>query len=337
MKEFIRKLGERRDLTRAEAEEVMRTIMEGRATEAQIAAFLIAMRLKGEQTDEILGFVSVMREKSVKVSIDDPDAIDMCGTGGDGSGTFNISTVASLVVAGAGVTVAKHGNRSVSSSCGSADLLKALGVNIDMPPDRAGSCINAVGVGFLFAPIFHPAMKYAAKPRAELGIKTCFNLLGPLTNPAGVTRQLAGAYNRTAARMMGDVFRELGAKKAFVVNSHDGLDEISLHAPTFVFEVNGGGDALKEYDISASSFNLPLTSPSEVSGGSAERNAGLAMGVLKGEPLPHRRYVLANAAFGIIAAGKAQTVEDGVRMAAESIDSGRALTRLKDLIAFTNR
>src|SRR5258706_5316568 len=206
MREFILKLNECHDLTREEASAAMRTIMDGQASDAQIAGFLMALRLKGEKPDELLGFVEVMRERSIRIALDDGDAIDMCGTGGDGTGTFNISTVASFVVAGAGVTVAKHGNRSISSACGSADVLRALGVNIDLAPERAGDCINSVGIGFLFAPLFHPAMKHAAKARAELGVKTLFNILGPMTNPAGVRRQLVGAFSEGAAQMMAGGF-----------------------------------------------------------------------------------------------------------------------------------
>ena len=209
MKEFLAKISRREALSEEESGVAMATIMDGQATDAQIAGLLMALKVKGEQEQELLGFVEVMRERCLGVRIDDPDAIDMCGTGGDGSGTFNISTVASFVVAGAGVTVAKHGNRSMSSACGSADVLKALGVNIEFPAERAGACINKVGIGFLFAPLFHPAMKYAARARSELGVKTLFNLLGPMTNPAGVRRQLVGAFSPQAAQKMAGVFSHL--------------------------------------------------------------------------------------------------------------------------------
>ncbi|MBI1802849.1 MAG: anthranilate phosphoribosyltransferase [Ignavibacteriae bacterium] len=335
MKQFIQKIAEGQHLTREEAAAAMRTIMEGNATAAQIAALLIGMKLKEEQPDELLGFVEVMREKAIRVSIDDPDAIDMCGTGGDGAGTFNISTVASFVVAGAGVTVAKHGNRSISSNCGSADVLKALGVNIELPPEKVEECINAVGIGFLFAPLFHPAMKYAAKPRSELGVKTCFNMLGPMTNPAGVRRQLVGAFSQKAAEKMAAVFDRLGVDKVFVICSHDGMDEISLHARTTVHDVDGHRKP-QTYELDPSSFPLPRVERSSILGGTAETNANLAIDVLKGTKGPHRDIVLANASSGLLVAGKAHDINEGIQLAAESIDSGKALDKLNKLRNFTN-
>jgi len=335
MKEFIQKLSDRQDLTHEEATKAMRTIMEGQASEAQIAAFLIALKFKGEQPDELRGFVEVMREKSLKVKLEDMDAIDMCGTGGDNSGTFNISTVASFVVAGAGVTVAKHGNRSFSSACGSADVLKALGVKIELPPEKVESCINKIGIGFIFAPLFHPAMKYAAKPRSELGVKTCFNILGPITNPAGVRRQLVGTFSLDVANKMAAVFSQLDAEKVYVVCSQDGLDEISLGAPTAICEVNSQQYS-RRYDVEPALFGLPAVKKSVILGGSAKTNASIAMNVLQGEKSPHRDVVLANAAFGLLVAGKAQTIEEGVNLAAESIDSGRALKKLNELKELSN-
>lgn len=336
MKEFIEKISSPQHLTREEAKSMMREIMEGQATSAQIAAVLIALKCKGEHVDELLGFVEVMREKSVKVRLDDPDAIDMCGTGGDGSGTFNISTVSSFVVAGAGVTVAKHGNRSVSSTCGSADVLKALGVNIEIDAQKVETCINKVGIGFLYAPMFHPAMKHAAQTRADLGIKTCFNLLGPMTNPANVKRQLVGVFSYDAAKNIADVFSQLETEKVFVIHSHDGLDEISLQSPTTVFEVRKDIKP-KQYEISATSFSLPAVAHSEILGGNAETNAAIAWKILRGEKIPHRHYVVANSAFGLLAAGNANSIQHGVQLAEESIDSGNALKKLNELIAFTNR
>lgn len=336
MKEYLAIVSEGRHLTRQEASGAMRTIMEGNSTDAQIGALLLALRVKGEQTEELLGFVDVMREMGTRVAIEDPDAIDMCGTGGDGAGTFNVSTVASFVVAGAGVTVAKHGNRSISSACGSADVLRALGVKIEISPEQAGACVNSVGIGFLFAPLFHPAMRYAAKPRAELGVKTCFNLLGPLTNPAGVRRQLAGAFNRDAARKIAGVFSRLETRKVFVVSSHDGTDEISLGAPTSVFEVNGAPEPTA-YEIEGSSFGLPAVAKESLRGGNAEENAGIALSILGGEKAAARYPVIANSAFGLMAAGKAASIAEAVEAAAESIDSGRAMQKLEDLREFTNR
>lgn len=336
MKEFIQKISEGHHLTKEEASSAMRTIMEGNATDAQIAAFLIALKLKGELPEELLGFVEVMREKSVKIKLDDPDAIDMCGTGGDNSGTFNISTVASFVVAGAGVTVAKHGNRSISSSCGSADVLKALGVNIELAPEKVEMCINKIGIGFLFAPLFHPAMKYAAKPRAELGIKTCFNMLGPMTNPAGVQRQLVGTFNFDAANKIANVFSKLNMQKVFVIHSSDGLDEFSLEYPTLVYEVDGQ-TTINKFHVKPEQFGLLSAKKDEIYGGTAEQNAQIAMNVLEGKQGPHRDVVLANAAFGLMVAGKARTIQEGIALAVESIDSGKSLEKLKQLKEYSNK
>ncbi|TAK65794.1 MAG: anthranilate phosphoribosyltransferase [Bacteroidetes bacterium] len=334
MKTFVRKITERENLTREESAAAMRSIMEGQATEAQIAAFIIALKMKGETADELLGFVETMREKSIKVSLDDPQAIDMCGTGGDGSGTFNISTVASFVVAGTCVTVAKHGNRSISSSCGSADVLKALGVNIEITPQKVQECINSIGIGFLFAPLFHPAMKYAAKPRSELGVKTFFNMLGPLTNPAGVKRQLVGAFNHKAAALIGEVFEQLHPEKVCVVSSDDGLDELSLNSETEIWEA-GKNNSIRCYKLSASAFKVASAHPSLLQGGAAEKNAEIAMDILSGNQGAHRNIVLINAAMGLYVAGKTSSPQDGIPIAAEAIDSGKAMQKLKSLITFT--
>ena len=336
MKEFIKKLAEREHLTRAEAAEAMRTIMEGKATEAQIAALLVGLKLKGERTDELLWLIDAMREKSVKIRIDDIDAVDLCGTGGDRSGTFNISTTASFVVAGAGTTVAKHGNRSVSSACGSADVLEALGVNIAIPPEAVADCVNAVGIGVLFAPLFHPAMKSASKPRSEIGLATCFNLLGPMTNPAGVRRQLVGAHGSGPAEAIAAVFRELRPEHVFVVCSRDGLDEVSLSAPTSVREIDSSG-RLREYEITPAELGLSPAGRETIQGGNAKKNAAIALELLTGNRGPYRDYVTANAAFGLMAAGKAFTPTEGVALASEAIDSGRAFRKLNELVSFTNR
>jgi anthranilate phosphoribosyltransferase len=334
MKQFIQKVAEREDLTRDEAASAMRYIMEGQATEAQIAGFLMALRLKGEHPDEILGFVEVMREKSLKIKLEDNDAIDLCGTGGDNTGTFNISTVASFVVAGTGTTVAKHGNRSVSSSCGSADVLKALGVNIELSPEKVETCINKTGIGFLFAPLFHPAMKHAAKPRAELGVKTCFNMLGPMTNPAGVKRQLVGTFSDNAALTMATVFSQLDSVRVLVIHAHDGLDEVSLEVPTMIYDINNKLFNGK-YNIDPQLFGLPHTKKSSILGSTPEANAKIAIDILSGTKGPHRDVVLANAALGLLAAGKARVLQEGVQIAIESIDSGRALEKLNRLIEYT--
>ncbi|MFI5253564.1 MAG: anthranilate phosphoribosyltransferase [Bacteroidota bacterium] len=336
MKFFIEKLCNHEHLSHDEAQDVMRNIMEGKATNAQIASLLIALKFNGEIPEEIIGFVEVMLEKAVKIQIDDPEAIDMCGTGGDGSGTFNISTAASFVVAGAGITVAKHGNRSISSSCGSADVLKALGVNIELPPERVADCINKIGIGFLFAPMFHPAMKYAAQTRADLGVKTCFNILGPMTNPARVKRQLVGAFSDEAAATLAAGFSNLGSKKVCIVHSSDGLDEVSLGAQTRVYEITGGS-SMETYTIQPDALQLPIVKPSEIIGGSSDVNAKILSNILKGERGPHRDVVLANAAFGLYVAGKAQNPREGVSLAVESIDSGSAQHKLHQLIMESNR
>ena len=327
MKKHLHKLCSHADLTPDEARDAMRTIMDGRATDAQIGAFLVAMKTKGETPAELLAFVEVMRERCVKVKLEDPAAIDLCGTGGDGACTFNISTAASFVVAGAGVTVAKHGNRSVSSSCGSADVLVAMGVNIELPAEKVESCVNTIGIGFLFAPLFHPSLRHAARARGELGMKTCFNLLGPLTNPAGVRRQLVGAYDRAAARLMANVFVSLGSECVYVVHSEDGLDEISLAGPTEVLEVRGANACLA-YTIDRAALGLPRVSPGEIRGNTPQENAAMIQAVLQGEKGPRRDVTVANAAYGILSSGKATSPSDAVAMAQESIDSGRALDKL---------
>ncbi len=331
MKNLIEKVVEGSDLSHAEAVSAMEYIMEGKATDVQITAFLIGLKIKGEQPEELLGFTEVMREKSIRIQTDDPDAIDMCGTGGDGTNTFNISTTASFVVAGAGITVAKHGNRSISSSCGSADLLDSLGVNLQVKPATIEECINSVGIGFMFAPLFHPAMKHVATPRREMGMKTCFNMLGPLTNPAGVHRQLAGAYDKVAAEKIAKVFSSLSTEKALVVTSHDGMDEVSLSAPTIVNEVSRSAP-VKTYEVSPYAFGFERVERTEILGGSSMVNAAIAFKVLSGEKCPHRNVVIANASLGILASGKTKSIEEGLALATESIDSGRALSKLKKLI-----
>lgn len=335
MKKYIQKLSERIDLTKDEASDAMRIIMEGNATDAQIAGFLIALKVKGERPDELLGFVETMREKSLKINVEDNEAIDMCGTGGDGSGTFNISTIASFIVAGAGATVAKHGNRSVSSSCGSADVLTALGINIHIAPEKVEESVNKIGIGFLFAPLFHPAMKYAAKARTELGVKTCFNILGPMTNPGGVTRQLVGAFNQPTAKIMAEVFVKLRATKVCVVHSADGLDEVSLGAQTSVFEVEGL-NAVTQYAIQPSTLDLPHVSKQMIPGGTSVTNALIAMKIFEGEQSPYRDMVVANAAMGLYVAGKIATLQEGTALSIEAIDSKKALKKFHQLKEFSN-
>ena len=336
MKEFIEKCLEGHDLTADEAARALELIMTNQATESQIAALLVALRAKGECEDELVGFVRTMRKHSVKIAANDPDAIDMCGTGGDGMGTFNISTVSSIVAAGAGVTVAKHGNRSVSSRSGSADLFSALGVNVQLRPERVEACVNTVGIGFLFAPLFHPAMKHAAKPRQEMGIRTIFNVVGPLTNPAGVSRQVVGTYNPTVAGRIAGALKKMETQRAYVLNGSDGMDEVSLDGETHIHDVRGL-KAVQRYPLDAEHFGLQPAVPGASRGGDAGENAAIAMSILNGEPVPGRDVVLANAALGIHVAGKARDLREATKMAEESIDSGRARSTLKNLVEFSQR
>jgi len=335
MREYIQKIINGEHLNAEEAAAAMLTIMEGNATDAQIGAFLTAMKMKGEHTDELVAFVKIMREKSVKVNLNGTVALDMCGTGGDNSGTFNISTVASFVVAGAGAPVAKHGNRSISSKCGSADLLKYLGINISIPPEHATRCILDTGIGFLFAPAYHPAMKYAANPRRELGVKTMFNMMGPMTNPAGVGHQLVGAFSLDAAEKIARVFSQLGAKRVLVVHSEDGIDEISLSGKTNIFEVTDG-HSVNRYEVTPEEFGFTTTSLSKLLGDTVETNSEICMSILKGKSGPHRDIVIMNAGFGLYAGEKASTPQEGIQMAMDSIDSGNALRKLNELIDSSN-
>jgi anthranilate phosphoribosyltransferase len=335
MKTHIEKCLAGENLSVEEASNALGTIMTGQATDSQIAGLMIALRAKGETVDELVGFASTMREHGIKLHIEDSNAIDMCGTGGDCSGTFNISTVASFVVAGAGVTVAKHGNRSVSSQSGSADVLAALGVNIQCSAEIMQTCINSIGIGFLFAPLFHPAMKYAAKPRIELGVRSIFNMIGPLTNPAGVKRQLIGVYKPIVAPLLAGAMQKLGSEKVCVVHSDDGLDEVTLSSGTVVHEVNKN-EPLKEYHLQPKDFGYLLQSRESLRGGDKTNNAAIAMEVLQGKKSPARDVVIANAAIGIYVGGKANTILEGKQKAEESINSGRALEKLQQLIQKTN-
>ncbi len=335
MKRYMEKVLAGESLAVEEAARALDLIMTGQATEAQVAGLLIALRAKGESVDEIVGFARTMRERAIRIRADDPDAIDMCGTGGDGLGTFNISTVATLVAAGAGVTVAKHGNRAVSSASGSADVLQALGVNILLAPEKVEACLNTVGVGFLFAPLFHPAMKFAGKTRAELGTRTIFNLLGPITNPARVKRQLVGASPSAAAARLGNALASLHTERACVVHAENGMDEVSLSCDTLVVDV--AGERTRTYRVGPAQFGLEDLNGASMKGGDGADNAREAIRILDGEKSPRRDVVVANAAFGIHVAGKATTLTEGALMAQESIDSGRAREVLRNLVDFTRR
>ncbi|MBI4289541.1 MAG: anthranilate phosphoribosyltransferase [Chloroflexi bacterium] len=330
IKEAIAKLLERHDLSQPEAEAVMQEIMHGEATPSQIGGFLVALRMKGETTEEIAGCARAMRSHALKVTSKHKDLLDTCGSGGDVSHTFNISTIVALVAAGAGVRVAKHGNRAVSSRCGSADLLEALGVKIDLGPEAVARCIDEVGIGFLFAPHMHPAMKNAAGPRREMGIRTIFNILGPLTNPAGANHQLVGIYDAGLTDPLARVLGILGCHHAMVVHSNDGLDELSTVAPNQVSELKEG--QVKTYTLDATSFGLPRAKKEDLKGGDTGFNVQVARNVLKGEKGPQRDAVLLNAAAALIAADKIGNFHSGLTLAAESIDSGKAAGKLEDLV-----
>ena len=316
------------DLSRAEMVELMGEVADGGATPAQVGAFLAALRLKGETVEEITGAAQVMRERSERVRVDREVFVDTCGTGGDGQNTFNISTTAAFVVAGAGVTVAKHGNRSVSSKCGSADVLAALGVDVDAPRERVERCIAEVGIGFLFAPKLHPAFKAVAGIRRELAIRTIFNLLGPLANPAGAPCQVMGVYERRWVPVLGGVLAALGSVHAFVVHG-EGLDEIAVTGTTHVAEVRGG--SVRTFDITPEELGLARWPASSLAGGDAETNARITRDVLSGARGGPRDAVLANAAAALVAAGAAPDLRAGVLLAAGSIDRGAAADKLARL------
>ncbi|MBS1830013.1 MAG: anthranilate phosphoribosyltransferase [Acidobacteria bacterium] len=328
---YLHRVANRENLSPDEAFAAMLTILEGHATTAQIAAFLVALRMKGETSGEILGFARAMRAMAnvVDVGLQGETLLDTCGTGGDGGGTFNVSTVTAFVVAGAGVRVAKHGNRSLSSQCGSADVLEELGVDIAMTPERAAEAIREVGIGFLFAPAIHPAMRHAQPARAELKMRTAFNLLGPLTNPAGATAQLIGAPSEEAAELMANALAGLGVERAMVVHGSDGLDEITTTGPTLVFTVTGSTVARSV--VRPEDFGAPVAKGEDLRGGDKKRNAAIAMEVLLGEKGPKRDIVLVNAAAALVVGGKAGDWGGGMRLAEGSIESGEALMRLRRL------
>ena len=333
IKDAIVKLADRLSLTEKEAEEVMNEIMDGAVTPAQIAAYLMGLRLKGETVDEIAGSVRAMRNRAVRIAIGDPLVVDTCGTGGDGRHTFNVSTTTAFVVAGAGLTVAKHGNRSVSSKSGSADVLSELGVNINLSPDRVADCINEVGIGFLFAPLYHGAMKHCAVPRQEIGIRTMLNLLGPLTNPAGATIQLLGVYEPHLTELLGKVLMYLGSQHCFVVHGMDGLDEMTLTDRTLVSEAKGG--VVSNYVVTPEEFNLSRVSPKELAGGLPHDNAKITREILQGKKGPKRDMVCLNAAPALVAGRKAKTLKEGFLLAGKTIDSGAAAEKLARLVSFT--
>jgi anthranilate synthase/phosphoribosyltransferase len=322
-------------LTEEQAVEVMGLVMDGEATPAQIASLVTAMRMKGETADEITGFARAMRARATVVRPRATGLVDTCGTGGDGLSTFNISTTTAFVVAGAGVPIAKHGNRAVSSKAGSADVLEALGVRIDLSPEQMARCIDEVGVGFLFAMSLHASMRHAGAPRREIAIRTVFNLLGPLTNPAGATRQLLGVYDARLAPVMAEVAGRLGAVRVMVVNGHPGMDEVSASGPTAVAEYVDGG--VRTYEIDPASVGIPLVSPRAIAGDAAAYNAEIVRDVLRGVHGAPRDTTLMNAAAALLVAGRVEDLAEGVAVARHSIDEGLALARLEALVALARR
>lgn len=334
IREAIEKLVNRVHLSEAETIDVMNQIMTGEATPLQVASFLTALRMKGETTEEITGAARVMREKARRVNVGSKAVLDTCGTGGDQKGTFNISTTAAFVIAGSGVNVAKHGNRSVSSQSGSADVLGALGVKVDAPKERVEACIEKIGIGFLFAPLLHEAMKYAVQPRRDIGIRTIFNLLGPLTNPAMARYQLIGLYSGELVPMIAHVLNNLGSERAMVVHGVEGLDEISLCGPTKVAELGDG--QVKEYTLEPEQFGLRQCRLEDLHGGSPEQSATVVRGVLEGNKGPARDVVLLNSGAALYVGRAAASIQDGMRVAAESIDSGKARQKLEQLAQMTN-
>jgi len=348
IKKAIAKVVELEDLSEGEMIEVMDQIMSGGATQAQIGSFITALRMKGETVAEITGAARVMRERATPIrvgrglvdidrddiNIDQETILDVVGTGGDGTNSFNVSTTVTFVVSACGVKVAKHGNRSVSSLCGSADVLEKLGVNLDVTPETVERCIAEIGVGFLFAPALHGAMKHAIGPRKEIGIRTIFNILGPLTNPAGAECQVMGVYREDMVETLAHVLQQLGCRHGFVVHGMDGMDEVTLTAATTVAEVTPAGVQIRLF--SPEELGMEFCTMDELRGGDALANAEIVRGILAGAQGPRRDIVLINAAFSLVAAGRVATLNEGVAMAEEAIDSGRALAQLEKLVEMTN-
>jgi len=336
----------RSNLTRDEARDVMGSILRGEATDSQIGAFLVSLSMKGETVDEIVGFAQAIRaaatplnlrkDHALDVSGTERDAlVDTCGTGGDASGTFNVSTATALVVAGAGVRVAKHGNRSVTSQCGSADVVEALGVKLSLPVERVATCLEEVGIAFLFAPAMHSAMKHVQPVRRELRLRTVFNLLGPLTNPANASAQVVGVYSESLVKKLADALSLLGLHRALVVHGEDGLDEITISGTTTIAEVRD--KEVGVYRIAPEDFGIERAPLSSISGGDASTNAAIIHAILAGERSPRRDIIMLNAAAALVASSKVDSIAEGVPLAAESIDSGAARKKLEALIAFTNQ
>jgi len=335
IREAIEKVVKRINLTEAEMRGVFDEIMSGRRAPEEIQAFLSALKMKGETVEEIAGAAKVMREKAVRIDVGRGIVLDTCGTGGSSINTFNISTAAALVVAGRGIKVAKHGNRSASGHCGSADVLEALGVKIDIPPEAVAGCIKEIGIGFLFAPVFHSAMKHAAAPRKAIGGKTIFNILGPLSNPAHATHQVIGVCDAKLTEVMAAVLKNLGTKRALVACGSDSLDEITITGKTKITELKGGG--VNTYYVSPEDFGMKKAGLEDIKGYGAKENADILLSVLKGEKSPRRDIVLMNAGAGLLCVDAAKDLKEGSHLAAEAIDSGAALEKLHKLIELTNK
>ncbi len=332
-KEHLATIISRTDLSEAQMAEMMTEIFDGKATDAQVGAMMAALATKGETFTELVGAAQAMRKKAHRIQVATSPVVDTVGTGGDGLKTFNISTTTAFVVAGCGVTVAKHGNRSVSSKCGSADVLEQLGVKLDTAPEVVEEAVQAIGIGFLFAPLYHSAMRFAAKARTEVGLRSIFNMLGPLTNPAGANCQLIGVYAPQLTEMFAEALRLLGSKSAFVVHGHDGLDEISVCAPTRVSQLEDG--VIRTYDIYPEQYFGELAAPKTMTGGGPEENAAITRSILDGQNGPRRNVVLLNSAAALVACQKASDLKTGIAMAAASIDEGKATDKLEALVAYT--
>lgn len=348
IKEAIAKLVERQDLSESEMIGAMNQIMGGEATPAQIGSFITALRMKGETIPEIVGAARVMRAHATpirvgavvdidrdEINVERETIIDTCGTGGSGTRSFNISTTVALAVAACGGKVAKHGNRSITSSCGSADVLEKLGVNLDIPPEQVGHCVEKIGIGFLFAPALHGAMKYAIGPRREIGIRTIFNVLGPLTNPAGADRQVLGVYKEELVEPLAKVLLRLGCRRGFVVHGSDGMDEITLTGPTLVAAISGG--AIEVQTIEPQQFGFECCQLEELQGGDAEQNAAIVKAILAGEKGPKRDIVVLNGAYALLAAGLAPGVDAGIELLQKVLDNGKAQATLDALVRMTNQ
>jgi anthranilate phosphoribosyltransferase len=338
LKPSIQRVVDGQELSMQEAAAALDVIMTGGATPAQVGALLTALRMRGETVAEIAGFALTMRKHALRVELADDlrPVIDTCGTGGDAAGTFNISTTAALVVAGAGVRVAKHGNRAITSKCGSGDVLEGLGLRIELPPEAVAECISRTGFGFMFAPAFHPAMRYVGPTRREIGVRTIFNVLGPLTNPAGVRRQLIGVGDRRIARTLADVMGLLGAEKVLIVSGPGGMDEIGLDSETGVVDFDCDHLGARSYDLSPERFGLERAERAALRGGTVEENVGITRSVLGGAEGPARSAVLINAGAAIYASGAADTIKAGIELAARSIDSGSAKAVLDQVVELSN-